>query len=109
MIITKAGRCIVNCGTPSIEVSSEKVGQGGCPAAAGVQTQLAVGDLCRLLVTMHTFSGSEFLSYVVIGRFGVRRLPLRGPRTVSLGGKLSISYVAALLHRLSWLMADRTS
>ena len=59
LIMTKAGRCVVNC-APRVE-SIDK----------DEPTKLAIGPLCRLLVTMHTFSGGSFLSFVEIDRFGV--------------------------------------
>ena len=61
MITTKAGRCVVNC-APHASAGSVRVGEGG---------NLAVGPLCRLLVTMHEFSQGGFLSYVQIQNFGV--------------------------------------
>eukprot|EP01043_Picozoa_sp_COSAG02_P022618 COSAG02_NODE_1181_length_14030_cov_6.652143_8_plen_300_part_00 len=61
VITTKAGRCIVNC-TPHASAS------GVCGSEGG---GLAVGPLCRLLVTMHEFSQGGFLSYVQIHNRGV--------------------------------------
>jgi hypothetical protein len=77
LVVTKAGRCVVNCRLPPDMGLGPGPGYGTSAAAAAaavdkMQTQLAVGPLCRLLVTMHAFSGSGFLSYVVIDRFGVR-------------------------------------
>ena len=61
MITTKAGRCVVNC-APHASADGVRAGEGG---------NLAVGPLCRLLVTMHEFSQGGFLSYVQIQNFGV--------------------------------------
>ena len=52
MITTKAGRCVVNC-APHASADGVRAGEGG---------NLAVGPLCRLLVTMHEFSQGGFLS-----------------------------------------------
>eukprot|EP01044_Picomonas_judraskeda_P012572 COSAG03_NODE_1813_length_3479_cov_4.926036_1_plen_545_part_00 len=57
VITTKAGRCVVNC-APHGVLGAEGGG-------------LAVGPLCRLLVTMHAFSEGGFLSYVQIHNRGV--------------------------------------
>jgi hypothetical protein len=61
VITTKAGRCIVNC-APHASVGGVRGAEGG---------GLAVGPLCRLLVTMHEFSQGGFLSYVQIHNRGV--------------------------------------
>ena len=61
MITTKAGRCVVNC-APHASADGVRAGEGG---------NLAVGPLCRLLVTTHEFSQGGFLSYVQIQNFGV--------------------------------------
>ena len=54
MITTKAGRCVVNC-APHASADGVRAGEDG---------NLAVGPLCRLLVTMHEFSQGGFRSYV---------------------------------------------
>ena len=54
VITTKAGRCVVNCAHHA-SADGVRAGEGG---------SLAVGPLCRLLVTMHDFSQGGFLSYV---------------------------------------------
>ena len=68
LIMTKAGRCVVNC-----EVGGG--GGGGGPAArrpsSEGSTRLVVGQLCKLLVTMHAFAGGGFVSYVQIHTHGV--------------------------------------
>lgn len=61
VITTKAGRCIVNC-APHASAGGVRGSEGG---------GLAVGPLCRLLVTMHEFSQGGFLSYVQIHNRGV--------------------------------------
>lgn len=61
VITTKAGRCIVNC-APHASTGGVRGTEGG---------SLAVGPLCRLLVTMHEFSQGGFLSYVQIHNCGV--------------------------------------
>lgn len=61
VITTKAGRCVVNC-APHASAGGVRGGEGG---------GLAVGPLCRLLVTMHQFSQGGFLSYVQIHNRGV--------------------------------------
>ena len=61
VVTTKAGRCVVNC-APHASSGGVRAGEGG---------NLAVGPLCRLLVTMHEFSQGGFLSYVQIEDCGV--------------------------------------
>ena len=61
VITTKAGRCVVNR-APHASADGVRAGQG---------SNLAVGPLCPLLVTMHEFSQGGFLSYVQIQNVGV--------------------------------------
>ena len=61
VITTKAGRCVVNR-APHASADGVRAGQG---------SNLAVGLLCPLLVTMHEFSQGGFLSYVQIQNFGM--------------------------------------
>ena len=57
LILTKAGRCVLNCAVTDQQPTSD--------------TRLVVGQLCKLLVTMHAFAGSAFVSYVEIHAHGV--------------------------------------
>eukprot|EP01050_Picozoa_sp_SAG11_P003160 SAG11_NODE_173_length_13507_cov_10.489931_2_plen_360_part_00 len=60
LIMTKAGRCVLNC-----------ISSAAAAAARRRESRLVVGQLCKLLVTMHAFAGSAFLSYVEIEAHGV--------------------------------------
>lgn len=64
LIMTKTGRCVVNCEVQPAAVKDEERDQGH-------STRLVVGQLCKLLVTMHAVAGGTFLSYVQIHTHGV--------------------------------------